>query len=143
MLVPRARWDVFFGSDLGTWLDSNLATKLIGVEENWDCVFGVSLWQIWQRRNNYVFNGVSPMVDRKLNEVYLARIWPLWKISSADTDDGIPEPLPAKANSNSLPSSSVTTPFPVSALSRKLQIQKRILWARPQFRRIECWCSCG
>ncbi|CAA0840055.1 Polynucleotidyl transferase- ribonuclease H-like superfamily protein [Striga hermonthica] len=68
-IIPRSRWATFYGMELGTWLETNLSKKLDLLDENWDVSFGVSLWRLWQGQNNCIFNGLDPLVDRKIYDV--------------------------------------------------------------------------
>ncbi|CAA0841399.1 Polynucleotidyl transferase- ribonuclease H-like superfamily protein [Striga hermonthica] len=62
-LVPRSSWGVFFGMELDKWLETNLSNQLNILDESWDFTFGVNLWRLWHRRNNFIFNGTAPLVD--------------------------------------------------------------------------------
>ncbi|CAA0840623.1 Polynucleotidyl transferase- ribonuclease H-like superfamily protein, partial [Striga hermonthica] len=67
-LVPRSKWPEFFDLTLANWLELNLSPRLNIADDNWDCVFGVSLWRLWHGRNNFVFNNTTSSADGKVME---------------------------------------------------------------------------
>ncbi|CAA0812518.1 Unknown protein [Striga hermonthica] len=67
-LLPPSRWSVFFSMDLGKWLEANLTNKMDIFDASWDVSFGISVWRLWHGRNNFIFNGIELVVDRKINE---------------------------------------------------------------------------
>ncbi|KAK8506300.1 hypothetical protein V6N12_019991 [Hibiscus sabdariffa] len=59
LLIPPELHADFFTSNFQVWLLSNLTTACShpGSGLNWSIVFASTIWQLWNRRNNWVFNG--------------------------------------------------------------------------------------
>ncbi|CAA0839658.1 Polynucleotidyl transferase- ribonuclease H-like superfamily protein [Striga hermonthica] len=66
-LVPRSCLLTFFDMELGIWLETNLSMHVNITDDSWDVSFGVGLWRLWKGRNNQIFNGLVPLVDREIN----------------------------------------------------------------------------
>ncbi|KAK8476102.1 hypothetical protein V6N11_071089 [Hibiscus sabdariffa] len=58
-LIPQSDHDYFFGAPLEHWIFSNIRTSRVFGRGTppWSCFFPSFLWQVWKRRNDFVFNG--------------------------------------------------------------------------------------
>ncbi|CAI9094305.1 OLC1v1030022C1 [Oldenlandia corymbosa var. corymbosa] len=59
----------FFSMSLEDWLCTNLDGGLMMDRDNWQVVFGITVWQAWQWRNRTVFNSTNASLNQKLSEV--------------------------------------------------------------------------
>ncbi|KAK8502138.1 hypothetical protein V6N11_084445 [Hibiscus sabdariffa] len=58
-IIPQAYHECFFGALLEHWIVSNIkATRAFGRDTPpWSLFFSSFIWQVWKRRNDFVFNG--------------------------------------------------------------------------------------
>ncbi|KAK9046821.1 hypothetical protein V6N11_052695 [Hibiscus sabdariffa] len=56
-IIPPERHALFFAAPLESWVVSNIRDKLVLGDDStpWACFFPTLLWQLWKRRNDFVF----------------------------------------------------------------------------------------
>ncbi|CAA0833292.1 Unknown protein [Striga hermonthica] len=65
-LIPHHQQAAFFSHDLNEWVRQNLRNELHIQVDNWSCVFGVTLWQLWRDRNAFIFDKKKLNIQRRL-----------------------------------------------------------------------------
>ncbi|KAK8999406.1 hypothetical protein V6N11_070573 [Hibiscus sabdariffa] len=90
-LIPSELHVNFFNSNMQIWLLTNLSTAYIhsGLGISWPIVFASTLWQLWNRRNNLVFNSLYlPAVSVYHKSVAGGRYFAESSLFSARGDSG-------------------------------------------------------
>lgn len=57
----------FFRLEVRGWLRANLLNSVQVAMEDWPSTFGVTIWKIWQWRNDHIFNGKSHITKSRLS----------------------------------------------------------------------------
>ncbi|CAI9102941.1 OLC1v1001337C1 [Oldenlandia corymbosa var. corymbosa] len=68
-IVPSENVLVFFNLPLEKWIWKNL-TNAIGINrEQWEVLFGVTIWQVWSQRNAFTFSNEQCNASRMLKNM--------------------------------------------------------------------------
>ncbi|KAK8476546.1 hypothetical protein V6N11_066594 [Hibiscus sabdariffa] len=82
-ILPPDRHALFFSSSLEHWVVSNIRSKLRFSDSStpWACFFPTLLWQLWKRRNDFVFTDVCLPLEAVYN---LSRAWAKHFVGNTD-----------------------------------------------------------
>ncbi|XP_050221779.1 uncharacterized protein LOC126671972 [Mercurialis annua] len=62
---------MFFSLDFKDWIFRNLSGKdNFSNKADWNCIFGIALWRIWQWRNSTVIGNQRTAVSQVVNDIY-------------------------------------------------------------------------
>ncbi|KAK9045708.1 hypothetical protein V6N11_051617 [Hibiscus sabdariffa] len=68
-ILPATLTRHFFSMNLHTWFSCNLSTNFLHpvLKLSWNILFASLTWQLWKRRNNFVFNNISSSETDTIN----------------------------------------------------------------------------